>query len=126
MKGKYYGALRYRKTPTAQRGMYIYEFADGERVTITAADEAVTEIDVRTLHRINEDRDERRQMVTVKSAGGKVNIRVGNGTGFRKLTSVLPGTQYPFVAKAENNWFAILYGKQVGWISGDYSSLNTD
>ena len=70
--------------------------------------------------------DERRQMVTVKSAGGKVNIRVGNGTRFRKLTSVLPGTQYPFVAKAENNWFAILYGKQVGWISGDYSSLNTD
>ena len=52
MKGKYYAALRYRKTPTAQRGKYIYEFADGERVTITAADEAVTEVDIRTLHRI--------------------------------------------------------------------------
>lgn len=54
MKGKYYGALRYRKTPTAQRGKYIYEFADGERVTITAADEAVTEVDIRMLHRIDD------------------------------------------------------------------------
>ncbi len=54
MKGKVYSALRYRKTPSVQRGRYVYEFADGERVTITAEDEAVTEVDIQKLHHIDD------------------------------------------------------------------------
>ena len=58
--------------------------------------------------------DKPRQTVTIISNGGKVNIRVGNGTGFQRLTSVPPGSQYPYIATADNGWFAILFGKRVG------------
>lgn len=65
-----------------------------------------------------------RASVTICSQGGKVNLRTGNGTGFRRITSVPPGNSFPFVAKAENGWLAILYRKQVAWVSEDYGKLN--
>ena len=65
-----------------------------------------------------------RTSVTICSRGGKVNLRAGNGTAFRRITSVQPGTTFPFVAKAENGWLAILYRKQVAWVSENYGKLN--
>ncbi len=65
-----------------------------------------------------------RASVIICSQGGKVNLRAGNGTGFRRITSVQPGTAFPFVAKAENGWLAVLYRKQVAWVSEDYGKLN--
>ncbi len=47
MAGKSYDALNFRKTPQAQRGTYTYEFADGQRVTITPDEQGCTEIDIR-------------------------------------------------------------------------------
>ena len=66
---------------------------------------------------------EKTQMVKIVSGGGKVNIRAGNGTGFRRLSSVPPGTTLPYITTAPNKWHAVLFGKQVGWVSGDYSEL---
>lgn len=51
----------------------------------------------------------------------KVNIRVGNGTDYGRITQVADGTTYPWVATAENGWHAIVIGKRVGWVSGTYS-----
>ena len=55
MKGKRsYDALNFRKTPRAQRGTYTYEFADGQRVTITPGENGCTEIDIKRLHSIDD------------------------------------------------------------------------
>ena len=55
MKGKHsYDALNFRKTPQAQRGTYTYEFADGQRVTITPDEQGCTEIDIKRLHSIDD------------------------------------------------------------------------
>ena len=61
-----------------------------------------------------------RRLVIV-SDGGKVNIRVGNDTGYARITSVAPGTIFEYVATAQNGWNAIVVGAQVGWVSGSYS-----
>ena len=61
--------------------------------------------------------------VTIVSQGGKVNIRRGNGTNFPCITSVKPGTVYNLVATAANGWNAVVIGSQVGWVSGDYSTI---
>lgn len=54
----------------------------------------------------------------------KVNIRVGNGTDYGRITQVADGKTYPWVATAENGWHAIVIGKRVGWVSGKYSWKN--
>ncbi len=54
MKNKHYPALRFRKTNTAERGSYTYEFADGQRVTIAPGTDDVTEIDIKALHRLDD------------------------------------------------------------------------
>ncbi len=67
---------------------------------------------------------EKSQMVKITSNGGKVNIRAGNGTGFRVLKSLAPGSLLHYIATARNGWHAVLCGKQVGWVSGEYGKLN--
>ena len=59
--------------------------------------------------------------VVIVSQGGKVNIRYGNGTGYARITSVQPGSTYPYVATAANGWNAVAVSGRVGWVSGDYS-----
>ena len=61
--------------------------------------------------------------VIIVSNGGKVNVRVGNGTEYASITHLAPGTICPFVATAANGWHAIVINAQVGWVSGQYSNV---
>ena len=64
--------------------------------------------------------------VLIKSSGGKVNIRTGNGTSYRRIPAVAPGTTLEYVASAFNGWQAAKIGSQVGWVSGKYSGITTE
>ena len=64
--------------------------------------------------------------VLIKSSGGKVNIRTGNGTSYSRITAVAPGTMLEYVASAFNGWQAVKIGSQVGWVSGEYSEITTE
>ena len=64
--------------------------------------------------------------VLIKSSGGKVNIRTGNGTSYSRITAVAPGTVLEYVASAFNGWQAVKIGSQVGWVSGEFSEITTE
>jgi hypothetical protein len=64
--------------------------------------------------------------VLIKSSGGKVNIRTGNGTSYSRITAVAPGTMLEYVASAFNGWQAVKIGSQVGWVSGEYSEITSE
>ena len=64
--------------------------------------------------------------VKIKSSGGNVNIRTGNGTSYSHITAVAPGTTLEYVASAFNSWQAVKIGSQVGWVSGEYSEITTE
>lgn len=64
--------------------------------------------------------------VTIRSSGGKVNIRTGNGTSYSRITAVADGTVLEYVATALNGWQAVKIGSQVGWVSGEYSEITTE
>ena len=59
----------------------------------------------------------------IVSEGGKVNLRVGNGTEYSRISSVAPGTTFSHVATTANGWHAIVIGSRVGWVSGKYSKI---
>ena len=61
--------------------------------------------------------------MTIVSSGGRVNVRVGNGTKYTRITAVKPGRTYPWVATAENGWHAVVVNARVGWVSGKYSVM---
>lgn len=61
--------------------------------------------------------------VVIVSDGGKVNIRVGHGTNYARISSVAPGSTFDYVATAANGWNAVVVGAKVGWVSGKYSKL---
>ena len=54
---------------------------------------------------------------------GKVNIRVGNGTNYSRITQVAGGTTFEWVATAANGWHAVIVGSSIGWVSGKYSRV---
>lgn len=56
---------------------------------------------------------------------GTVNIRVGNGTDYARITAVKDGSIFEYIATADNGWHAVKVGSQVGWMSGKYSELMT-
>ena len=56
---------------------------------------------------------------------GTVNIRVGNGTDYARITAVPDGTECEWIATAQNGWHAVKIGSQVGWVSGTYSEIIT-
>ena len=64
--------------------------------------------------------------VLIKSSGGKVNIRTGNGTSYSRITAVAPGTTLEYVASAFNGWQAMKIGSQVGWVSGEYCEITSE
>ena len=57
---------------------------------------------------------------------GTVNIRVGNGTDYGRISAVEDGTEYEYVATAANGWYAVKIGSQVGWVSGKYSEIKAE
>jgi len=61
--------------------------------------------------------------VRIVCDGGTVNIRVGNGTQYERITAVPNGTSFEWVATAENGWHAAVVGARVVWVSGKYSKL---
>jgi len=61
--------------------------------------------------------------VVIVSDGGKVNIRVGNGTQYGRVTQLAPGTTLDYVATASNGWHAVVVNARVGWVSGEYSKV---
>ena len=61
--------------------------------------------------------------VVLVSSNGKVNIRIGNGTNYARITSAKAGTTYTHVATAENGWHAVVVGSRVGWVSGEFSKI---
>ncbi len=56
---------------------------------------------------------------------GTVNIRVGNGTDYARITAVPDGTECEWIATAQNGWHAVVIGSQVGWVSWKYSEVTT-
>ena len=64
--------------------------------------------------------------VLIKSSGGKVNIRTGNGTSYSRITAVAPGITLEYLASAFNGWHAVKIGSQVGWVSGEFSEITSE
>ena len=63
--------------------------------------------------------------VKIVCNNGTVNIRVGNGTDYARITAVPDGTVFEHIATAANGWHAVKVGSQVGWVSGKYSEITT-
>ena len=64
--------------------------------------------------------------VKIVCDNGTVNIRVGNGTDYARITAVPDGTKCEWIATAQNGWHAVKIGSQVGWLSGKYSEIITE
>ena len=60
-------------------------------------------------------------MVVVTASS--VNVRTGNGTNYKKLGAIPNGTALEWVATAANGWLAVVYEKQVAWVSGQYAAV---
>ena len=54
---------------------------------------------------------------------GSVNIRVGNGTQYERITAAKDGASFEWVATAENGWYAVVVNARVGWVSGKYGKI---
>jgi hypothetical protein len=52
----------------------------------------------------------------------RVNVRVGNGMKYRRITMVDKCDSFEWVTTV-GNWHAIVFKDQVGWISGDFSKV---
>ena len=61
--------------------------------------------------------------VSIVCDSGTVNIRVGNGTQYDRITAARNGSAFDWVATAENGWHAVVVNGRVGWVSGKYSKL---
>ncbi len=59
--------------------------------------------------------------IVIRSGGGNVNLRLGNGTEYEKVFSAKNGKRFPYVATAENGWHAVKGENAVWWVSGEYS-----
>lgn len=75
-----------------------------------------------------EPESEQPTVARVKSIcnSGTVNIRVGNGTDYARITAVPDGTVFEHIAIAVNGWHAVKVGSQIGWVSGKYSDIITE
>lgn len=62
--------------------------------------------------------------IVASAPGRKVNIRVGNDTGYSRITQAADGKTYEWVATAGNGWHAVVVGSRVGWVSGQYAEKN--
>lgn len=69
-----------------------------------------------------QDTDNQRKII-IRSHGGSVNLRYGNGTEYEKAASAGNGEKFVYVATADNGWHAVKEEKAVLWVSGEYSIL---
>ena len=60
------------------------------------------------------------KVITITCDSGRVNIREGNGTQYKRITAVESGTKLPCIAAAGNGWRAVRISGRVGWVSGLY------
>jgi len=59
--------------------------------------------------------------IIIRSNGGNVNLRTGNGTEYEKVFSAKNESVFSYVATAENGWHAVKGEDAVWWVSGEYS-----
>lgn len=59
----------------------------------------------------------------VRVTTDKTNIRTGNGKQYSKCGQANKDDVFVWVATAENGWHAIVYNKQVAWISNEFSKV---
>ena len=62
--------------------------------------------------------------VTITCSSGTVNIRAGNDTKYSRITAAKSGASFEWVATATNGWHAVVVNGQVGWVSGEFSSIS--
>ena len=62
-----------------------------------------------------------KNLIFIRSSGGAVNIRAGNGENYPVLLKAENGAGFPFVAASENGWNAVALSSSVGWVSAKYS-----
>lgn len=60
---------------------------------------------------------------SVVVTASSVNLRVGNGTDFSKVSVAYKGAIMEWIATAANGWHAVLYKKQIVWASGKYTEV---
>lgn len=54
----------------------------------------------------------------------KLLVRCGNGKEFVSIGRIEQiDSSFPWIATSENNWHAIKFNKQVGWVSGEYAEV---
>ncbi len=68
----------------------------------------------------NEYAGEKKKYVVSKV---RVNVRTGNSTSSSKFGLLMPGSRVEWVATSENNWHAIKLYDKIGWVSGEFVSL---
>ena len=66
---------------------------------------------------------EKTPMKEVVLTANKVNIRAGNDKTYSRLGQEPKGAIFEWVATSENGWHAIVYKKQVAWVSGEFSKI---
>lgn len=66
---------------------------------------------------------ENQKRIIIRSSGGSVNLRYGNGTEYEKAASAQNKERFLYVATAENGWHAVKGEKAVLWVSGEYAIL---
>ena len=62
----------------------------------------------------------------IETTKANVNLRTGNGKNYSKAgVAIQKGSRYEWVATSDNGWHAVVAksGKQVVWISGDFSKI---
>ena len=113
----------------AERSAKILDFGITQTMSAVAEDDAGQQAMTETQTEPEQEQPIAGQTtirVLIKSSGGKVNIRTGNGTSYSRITAVAPGTTLEYVASAFNGWQAVKIGSQVGWVSGEFSEITTE
>lgn len=63
-----------------------------------------------------------RVLSKIRTTADRVLVRCGNGKNYASFGRIeTKGTAYPYIATSDNGWYAIKYGKQVVWISSEFS-----
>ena len=108
-----------------EKAVKLFQKANGLEATgvYDAATHARLTADEPTVAHVPEEKPAGSTVQIIVENGGSVNIRCGNSTDFKSITTVKPGATFDFVATAANGWNAIVVGKQVCWVSGKYSKV---
>ena len=108
-----------------EKAVKLFQKANGLEVTgvYDAGTHAKLTADKLTVAPVPEEKSAGSTVQIFAENGGSINIRCGNSTDFKSITTVKPGATFDFVATAANGWNAIVVGKQVGWVSGKYSKV---